>query len=87
MLVPFLLRDIEQVWSGESKWLGHAEFEGLVIHPCGVSHGQLNIYKDLELQPEIWSEESDGGVSLACKKPTLWEWINSLGWACGARGE
>lgn len=33
--------------SGEGKWFGHAEFEVLVIHPGGVSHGQLNIYKDL----------------------------------------
>lgn len=73
--------------SGEGKWFGHAEFEVLVIHPGGVSHGQLNIYKDLELQLEIWSEESDGGVSVASKKLILWEWIHSLGWACGARGE
>lgn len=39
--------------SGEGKWFGHAEFEVLVIHQGGVSCGQLNIYKDLELQPEI----------------------------------
>lgn len=56
----FTVRGVEGVLICQENGIGHAEFEVLVIHPEGVSCGQLDI--------RIWSRGQGAGV-----KNQTWE--------------